>query len=94
MDFITLVSKDNFEFVISREAAAVSGTLRNMLSSSFKETSERKIKLQDMNGRLLNKVVEYMYYNLKYKDAVDVPEFVIPTEMLLEVLVASDFLDL
>ncbi|CCH43283.1 hypothetical protein BN7_2831 [Wickerhamomyces ciferrii] len=92
-EYITLVSSDGFEFIISKDAAMVSGTIKNMLSSTFRETEERKIRLQEMDGRLLNKVVEYLYYNNKYKDSVDVPEFNIPTEMALELLVASDFLD-
>jgi elongin-C len=37
-------------------------------------------------------VVEYLYYNAKYRDSVDVPEFSVPTEMALELLVAADFL--
>jgi len=93
VEYITLVSSDGFEFIISKDAAMVSGTIKNMLSSTFRETEERKIKLQEMDGRLLNKVVEYLHYNIKYKDSVDVPEFNIPTEMALELLVASDFLD-
>lgn len=92
-EYITLVSSDGFEFIIAKDAAMVSGTLKNMLSSTFRETEERKIKLQEMDGRLLGKVVEYLHYNIKYRDAVDVPEFNIPTEMALELLVASDFLD-
>ncbi|CEP25070.1 ELC1 [Cyberlindnera jadinii] len=91
--YITLVSSDNFEFIITSEAANVSGTLRSMLQSTFKETSERRIRLHEFDGRVLGKVVEYLYYNLKYKDSVDVPEFDIPEEMALELLDASDFLD-
>lgn len=92
-EYITLVSSDGFEFIIRKKAAMVSGTLKNMLSSTFRETEERKIKLQEMDGRLLGKVVEYLYYNLKYRGVDDIPEFNIPTEMALELLVASDFLD-
>lgn len=92
-EYITLVSSDGFEFIIRKKAAMVSGTLKNMLSSTFRETEERKIKLQEMDGRLLGKVVEYLYYNLKYRGGDDIPEFNIPTEMALELLVASDFLD-
>jgi transcription elongation factor B subunit 1 len=92
--FITLISNDNFEFIITREAASISGTLRNMLSSSFRESNEQRIKLYEFNGLLLGKIVEYLYYNLKYRNSVDVPEFDIPEEMALELLDASDFLDL
>lgn len=93
MTYITLISNDAFEFIITTEAAQVSGTLRNMLQSTFKETSERRIRLHEFDGRVLGKVVEYLYYNLKYKDSMDVPEFDIPEEMALELLDASDFLD-
>ena len=35
-EFVTLVSDDGFEFIISREAACVSGTIRRMLDPSSK----------------------------------------------------------
>lgn len=92
MEHVTLVSSDNFKFTVSKEAAEVSITLKNILNSNFKESNEKIIKLGEINGNLLNKIVEYLYYNLKYKDSVDVPEFDIPTEMSLELLVASDYL--
>jgi transcription elongation factor B subunit 1 len=38
-------------------------------------------------------VCDYLYFNLKYKDVTDVPEFDIPPEMALELLVAADYLD-
>ncbi|VEU22427.1 DEKNAAC103353 [Brettanomyces naardenensis] len=91
--YITLVSNDGFSFQISREAAMVSGTLRGMLNTSFQESSTNTIKLHELDSLLLEKVIEYLYYNLKYKEFVDVPEFDIPTEMALELLVAADFLD-
>ncbi|ODV88279.1 hypothetical protein CANARDRAFT_193917 [[Candida] arabinofermentans NRRL YB-2248] len=91
--FVTLISNDGFQFQISRDAAVVSGTLKGMLNTSFQESSTNKIKLHELDAVLLEKVIEYLYYNLKYKESVDVPEFDIPTEMALELLVAADFLD-
>lgn len=91
--YVTLISNDGFNYQISREAAMVSGTLRGMLNTSFQESSTNTIKLHELDSQLLEKVIEYLYYNLKYKDVVDVPEFDIPTEMALELLVAADFLD-
>ena len=90
--YIKLVSSDNFHFYITKEAAEVSMTLKNIINSNFKESKENTITLGHINATLLAKVVEYLYYNLKYRDAVDVPEFDIPTEMSLELLVASDYL--
>ena len=42
---------------------------------------------------VLEKVCEYFYYNEKYKDAKDVPDMDIPTELSLELLIAADYLD-
>lgn len=91
--YVTLISSDGFQYSITKEAAYISGTLKNMLSNSFQEASTNTIKLHDLDSTILEKVVEYLYYNLKFKDVVDVPEFDIPTEMALELLVAADFLD-
>lgn len=90
--YVKLISNDGFTFTISKQAASVSGTLKNMLSDTFEEGMTNTIKLHDIDGSVLEKVVEYLYYNQKYKDCVDVPEFSVPTEMALELLVAADFL--
>jgi transcription elongation factor B subunit 1 len=90
--YITLVSGDGFRFCISKEAASISGTLKNMLSETFEEGTTRTVQLPDIDGAVMEKVVEYLYYNAKYRDSVDVPEFSVPTEMALELLVAADFL--
>ena len=42
---------------------------------------------------VLEKVCEYFYYNEKNKDAKDVPDMDIPTELSLELLIAADYLD-
>ncbi|GME94862.1 hypothetical protein B5S28_g104 [[Candida] boidinii] len=91
--FITLVSNDGFSYVVTKDAANVSGTLKGMLSTPFQESETNKIVLHELDSILLEKVIEYLYYNLKYSNQVDVPEFDIPTEMALELLVAADFLD-
>ena len=45
------------------------------------------------SGIVLEKVCEYFYYNEKYKDAKDVPDMDIPTELSIELLMAADYLD-
>ncbi len=96
--YITLISSDGFEIVINLQAALISGTLKSMLYNNsnfkFKESLSKKIKLPEINSNLLEKICEYLYYNLKYKDFNgDVPEFDIPPEIALELLVAADYLD-
>ncbi|GMG18871.1 unnamed protein product [Ambrosiozyma monospora] len=90
---VTLISKDGFQFQLPKEVALVSGTLKSMLSTSFKESATNRIILHDMEAVLIEKVVEYCFYNWKYEGQVDVPDFDVPTEMALELLVVSDFLE-
>ena len=42
---------------------------------------------------VLEKVCEYLYYNLKHKDMKDVPDMEIPPELCLELLMAADYLN-
>lgn len=97
MSTVTLVSSEQEEIKVSREVAVVSSTLRTMLEGPFKEKNGR-IELPSIDSRVLQKVVEYLEYNQQYKDAdrevEDVPEFEIPTEMALELLLAADYLDI
>ena len=45
------------------------------------------------SGVVLEKVCEYLYYNLKHKDQKDVPDMEISPELCLELLMAADYLD-
>lgn len=42
---------------------------------------------------VLEKVCEYLCYNEKHKDQIDVPDMDIPPELCLELLMAADYLD-
>ncbi|KAG7660785.1 ELC1 [[Candida] subhashii] len=92
--YITLISSDNFKFVVLKQVAQISSVLRN--TQGFKEDQQGKIEL-DMDGDILECIVEYLYYNYKYKDRTtegDIPEFKIPTHLALELLVKADYLDI
>jgi transcription elongation factor B subunit 1 len=39
------------------------------------------------------KVVEYFYYNEKYRDSTGVADMEMPAELCLELLLAADYLD-
>lgn len=41
----------------------------------------------------MEKLCEYLYYNLKHKDAKNVPDMEIPPNLCLELLVAADYFD-
>ncbi|BFZ58858.1 elongin C [Savitreella phatthalungensis] len=91
--WVTLTSSDNFSYVVSREACMVSGTLRQMLGSGFSEGRTGKVTLESIEGVLLERVCDYLYFHLRYKDAKEVPKFEVEPEYALNLLVAADFLD-
>ncbi|KAH0842975.1 hypothetical protein AYO21_03310 [Fonsecaea monophora] len=92
--FVTLVSSDGFEFHLRRSAACVSPTLRRMLDlqNNFAEAQTGICHLENISASVLEKVVEYFYYNEKYRDSEGVPDMDIPPELCLELLMAADFL--
>ncbi|KAI4115651.1 MAG: hypothetical protein LQ345_003790 [Seirophora villosa] len=105
-EYITMISNDGFEFIIKRDAADVAGTIKKMLdptstlshlspSLSFAQISKRPSADVDNNnsGVVIEKLCEYLYYNLKHKDSKDVPDMEIPPSLCLELLVAADYFD-
>jgi len=92
--FVTLVSDDGFEFVIRRETAYIAGAIKRMLDpqSNFAEAVHGRCIFENINGIVLEKVCEYLYYNEKYR-GVDAPDMDIPPELCLELLMAADYLD-
>lgn len=93
MEYCTLVSSDNYKFTVSHAAAKVSGTLSSLLGSSFSESTTGIIRLESIEGVILEKVVEYLYYHLRYRDEKEIPAFPFGPEFALNLLVAADFLD-
>lgn len=93
MAYFTLVSQDGFEFTIPEEAAMLSALLAPMITNEFQEHKSRRAELENIDGHILERVCEYLCYSLKYKDQGDVPDFDVPAELALELLVAADYLD-
>ncbi|KAK3721295.1 elongin C [Vermiconidia calcicola] len=97
-EYVTLVSSDDFSFVVQRSAACLSPAIRRMLDPAYGFAESRTNtchfeNIKSVAGIVLEKVCEYFYYNEKYKDAKDVPDMDIPTELSLELLLAADYLD-
>ncbi|CBX92922.1 hypothetical protein IAQ61_005729 [Plenodomus lingam] len=93
--YVTLVSSDEYEFKILRSAATISGTIKKALDpmSGFRENAENRVDLPTINGVVLEKVCEYLYYNQKHAGSKDVSDMDIPPELCLELLIAADYLD-
>jgi len=79
--------------VIDRKCAASSGTIKAMLAGQFSESSG-EIRFQEISTPILEKVIQYFYYKLRYSNSqVRIPEFDIDPEIALELLMAANFLD-
>ncbi|KAK3822704.1 MAG: BTB/POZ protein [Benniella sp.] len=95
-EYVTLESSDGFQFIIHREAAMLSGTIRNMLSSGgqFTESTEGVIHFRDIKAVILENVCRYWYYKARHMNSTtEPPHFDIEPEYALETLMAADFLD-
>ena len=92
--FIKLISMEGHEFFVDRRCAMVSGTIKAMLDGQFAE-SRGEIRLPEISGHILEKIVQYMYYKVRYTNSNQrVPNFQIEPEVALELLMSSNYLDL
>merc|ERR1712141_72105 len=94
--YVKLVSSDDYEFIVKREDALVSGTIKAMLSGpgQFKENETNEIQFKEIPSHVLHKVAMYLAYKRRYTDSsTEIPEFPVEPEMALELLMAANFLD-
>lgn len=68
-------------------------SLTTFAADNFAEAKSNRCVFENINGVVLEKVCEYLYYNDKHKDTKDVPDMDIPPELCLELLMAADYLN-
>ncbi|GAB4823301.1 hypothetical protein N2152v2_010347 [Parachlorella kessleri] len=94
---VKLISSEGFEFIVDYDAACVSNTVKNMLSSQggFTEAETSEIRFPEISTPVLEKVCQYFYYKLRYQNTAskNIPEFKVNPEMALELLMAANYLD-
>ncbi|KAK3073671.1 elongin C [Teratosphaeriaceae sp. CCFEE 6253] len=75
-DYVTFVSSDGFPFVVQRSSACISPAVKRMLdpSNGFMEAKTHTVHFDNINGMVLEKVCEYLYYNEKNENARDVSD--------------------
>jgi hypothetical protein len=98
LDYIKLTSAEDHVFLVHRNCAMVSGTIRSMLTgfegASFIEKESNEITFREIPAVILEKVIQYFYYKVKYSNSTgQIPEFPIEPEIALELLMAANFLD-
>lgn len=92
--YVRLVSADKHVFVVERRVAMVSGMIRTMLSSNTFVEGKGDIELPDIPSPVLEKVIQYFHYKVKFSGSkVPIPEFHVPPELALHVLIAADYLE-
>ncbi|CAI9106863.1 OLC1v1006101C1 [Oldenlandia corymbosa var. corymbosa] len=92
-EMVKLISAEGFEFVISKKAAMVSQTIRNMLTSpgSFAETEHGEVTFPEISTTILEKICQYFYWSLQYASGKET-EFHIEPELTLELMMAANYL--
>jgi len=94
--YIKLISSDGHEFIIKREYALLSGTIKAMLSGpgQFAEMEANIINFKSIPSHVLRNVCTYFTYKHHYtKNPAEMVDFNIEPEISLELLIAANFLD-
>ncbi|KAG6607274.1 Elongin-C, partial [Cucurbita argyrosperma subsp. argyrosperma] len=92
-DTVKLISAEGFEFVIHKDAAMVSQTIRNMLTSpgNFAESQHREVTFPEISTPILEKICQYFYWHLQFASGKET-EFPIEPELTLELMMAANYL--
>lgn len=94
--YVKLISSDGHEFIVKREHALTSGTIKAMLSGpgQFAENETNEVNFREIPSHVLQKVCMYFAYKVRYTNSsTEIPEFPIAPEIALELLMAANFLD-
>ena len=94
--FVKLIASDGHEFIIKRDHALTSGTIKALLSGpgQFEESESNEVKFREIPSHILAKVCQYFTYKVRYTNSsTEIPEFPIAREIALELLMAANFLD-
>ena len=91
---LKLVSMTGREYFITPEAAAYSKTLSKLITGSpvFPENETRTIEVPMLSDEVLEKTIDCLHFQLRSElDPSMATPFVFDDEMVLDLLVASDF---
>jgi len=97
-EWVTLKSRDGFEFIIKREEANLSGMLRSSLNSvyNFEEAQTGEVHVDD-TAEVLDVIVQYLAYKARWNGSRTIPPAFderIPIELALQIAQAADFMEL
>uniref|UniRef100_A0A1I8ET29 Elongin-C n=2 Tax=Bilateria TaxID=33213 RepID=A0A1I8ET29_WUCBA len=81
--YVKLISSDGHEFIIKKDLALTSGTIKAMLSGpgSYSENETNEVNFREIPSHVLQKVCQYFAYKVRYTNsATEIPEFIIAPE--------------
>jgi transcription elongation factor B subunit 1 len=105
---VRLIAKDGSEYVLHRNCATVSKTIKTMLVTAAATLpqntgalllplggqSENVVNLPTVPSDLLEKAIQYFHYKYRYdNDPDNRPTFHVPPEMALDLMLVAHFLD-
>nr|XP_060475441.1 elongin-C-like [Panthera onca] len=83
--YVKLISYGH-EFIVKREHALTSGTIKAMLRD--------EVSFREIPSHMLSKVYMYFIYKIRYTNSsTQIPEFPVAPVIALELLIAANFLD-
>lgn len=92
--WVKLISAEGHEFIVDRNCAMISGTIKAMLTGGFMEAKSDSIRFEEIKSAVLEKVIQYMYYKVRWSRGNQTPpEFEVEPEMALYLLMAANYLD-
>eukprot|EP01086_Lenisia_limosa_P005659 TRINITY_DN2291_c0_g1_i1.p1 TRINITY_DN2291_c0_g1~~TRINITY_DN2291_c0_g1_i1.p1 ORF type:complete len:100 (-),score=26.52 TRINITY_DN2291_c0_g1_i1:51-350(-) len=95
-EYVVLVSKEGFEFFVDSKIVS-SSTITNMLKQegniSFVEAEKKKVTLDTISTRVLEYIIKYFFFRKNYSENPESTNFQIPDDIVMDVLVAANYLD-
>ncbi|XP_037927640.1 elongin-C-like [Teleopsis dalmanni] len=94
--YLKIVSGDGHSFIILKEYALISGTIKAMLAGPrpFREREPHEIRFREIQSHIMQKVCIYFQYKINYENSMtDVPDFPLEPEIAVDLLMASNFLN-
>uniref|UniRef100_A0A0G4H5Y1 Elongin-C n=1 Tax=Chromera velia CCMP2878 TaxID=1169474 RepID=A0A0G4H5Y1_9ALVE len=99
-EFVKLVSCDGHEFFCDKHVAMQCELFKKMCESELSEGQNSELSFQvegkpAITGRLLEKVIEYLYWKFKYTDCKKwpPPDFPIEDDLVMDLTLVAGYLD-
>ncbi|XP_027850664.2 elongin-C-like [Aphis gossypii] len=98
--YVKLISSDGRMFIVKREHALMSGTIKAMLEGpgKYTETDCNEINLKNIPSHILYHICLYFTYKYYYdfctdSSSIDIPPFDIHPNIAVPLMMAANFLD-